>query len=104
MIAMLLARVGLRAEASRAIASSKERGLSEGAIWNAQGELALSRGRRKEAIQLFQQGIASTRPPARGFYSFLLASESLARVWELEGNPENALRVLTGATAEKFTA
>ena len=77
-------------------------GVPEGSNLNAQGELALPRGRRKKAIQLLQQGIAATR--TTGYPTFFLASESLARAWGLEGNPENALRVLTEAAAEKVRA
>ncbi len=100
--AVAKAHMGLVREAEEAVASMQESGLAGTyPVKVAQGALALARG-QPEAIALLEEGVESAR--LLGHSVFFLASASLARAWEQQGDLERALQVLEAASEEKARA
>ncbi len=104
---ILMARAGLLSVAPKAISDRKKIWGPHltGFLMSMQGELALARGQPAEAIPLLQEGverIGHQHYPVT--ITFFLASESLARAWELQGNLPSAIQVLEQASQEKTRA
>ncbi|MDA2914237.1 tetratricopeptide repeat protein [Acidobacteriia bacterium AH_259_A11_L15] len=100
--ATLFARTGLFAEAERAIAYMEEKNRPEVAIAAVRGELALARGQTAQAIPLLQKGLEVA--PNFFFGPSLTAAESLADIWERQGDLPRAIQVLETASQEKKRA
>ncbi|MGI8784392.1 MAG: winged helix-turn-helix domain-containing protein [Acidobacteriota bacterium] len=100
------ARIGRVAEAEQAFERWKESTyakIGEGLPFKKilEGELALARGRADEAIPLLRQGLQLA---CRGWPTFFLGSQSLARVLEERGSRSEAIRVLEEAAGERNAA
>ena len=112
---ILSARLGMLPEAEKALAIIEKRefsapwptdiegkSLTEGTRKVARGELALARGRTAEATRLLEEGFDLV--PEHGFTVYFLAAESLARIYEQQGDPDRAVDVLRKAGEEKRRA
>jgi tetratricopeptide (TPR) repeat protein len=91
-LGVLLVRAGMLSEADRIVAREKNRESIPGFLESVQGELALARGQRSEAIRLLKiccdPGVDGPGP-----YWFH-GRESLASALDAEGKSEEAIRVL----------
>jgi tetratricopeptide (TPR) repeat protein len=99
--AFLLVRAGLFPEAEKMLSA-----VETIPGWNSivpdavAGELALARGQTNEAVPLLESSLGTARAQGLLWLVFLL-SESLARAREIQGNGEDALRVLEEAAQAK---
>lgn len=104
---ILMARAGLLSVAQKAISDRKKIWGAEltGFLETMQGELSLARGQPAKAISLLQEGIEEIGDKRRPVtMTFFLASEALARAWELQGSLSGAIHVLEQASQEKTRA
>jgi DNA-binding winged helix-turn-helix (wHTH) protein/tetratricopeptide (TPR) repeat protein len=97
-LTILLARAGLSSEAAE-----RSRSMPDPAFARlVRGELLLARGQPKEAILALQEDVEVLRPWAYG--SFFLATESIARAWERQGDLERAVEVLEDGSKQRTAA
>jgi tetratricopeptide (TPR) repeat protein len=94
-LGVLLARAGMLADADRIVAREKNRESVRGFVEALEGELALARGKRSEAIRLLKiccdPGVDGPGP------YWVYGRESLASALDSEGRSEEAIRVLEQA-------
>jgi tetratricopeptide (TPR) repeat protein len=95
--------MGLLSEAETQLSSyTAERNWWTAPIPVMRAELALAKSEELEAIPMLEQGLHTSR--IFGFPVFFLGSESLADLWEKQGDLEKALKVLEAASQEKTRA
>ncbi len=99
---MYMIRAGMTERALDAIRKRKDP-VGGAREWRtARGEIALQQGNTKEAIRLLREALSFQGN--RGFPTYFMGSESLARALEKEGRYEEAIAVLESASRDKLRA
>jgi len=93
--AMLLIQAGNLAEAPHWISIFREHRIPDAVINIVQGQLALARGDRKQAVSLLRENLEAVRNTAGRIY--FLGTESLASTLQQQGDLPNALKLLDRA-------
>ncbi len=96
---LLRLRVEPSDQAGKAILAVEKTEVSRQLLKIARGELALARGKKTEAFQLLEEGIAGAGAGDRP--AFFLGSESLAKAYEQRGDLPKAIQVLEEASKQR---
>lgn len=102
--AVALARSGLIPEAQKALAvveKRMKRSPRKGVLETIRGEILLARGREKEAIPLLQTGVEELSHSETATL-LLMGADSLARIWERQGDLPRALQTLERVSRERI--